>query len=416
MAKKRVYEVARELGIPSRDVVKRAQSLGLAVTTASSGLDLDDLARVSASYEAGVVVPTPEELSAELDEDISQTVVGMHPAETVVSRIDPEHDATDVSTLPPEAPALLGEQAGWSVVVDEDLEDLPSRLIGAKQDHRDPSHAGLAIPLRRASAELAESTLGLGATEVAETDSPRRLGAAIALVALMLVVANAIMRVSVGAGVVANAAAFATAVGFVIFGKDAADPDALPAESWLFAAMALVPTIAIGLVAIRPIPDWVFPVVFVVPVAFGVSWLLIALPNRRVAGLNLLGWRGMVWSLAVVPFVVIAAATSLGERDVYLGASSGATAVGRVLVLVAAALAILIVYNGLIQGLAEPLIGRAAVPWIAVVFASTFAASWPGLVFLVMLGLVLATLRSRFGSIWPGFLATVPVLVSLTAA
>ena len=74
VAKKRNYEVARDLGVPSRDVVERAQSLGLAITAASSGLDADGLARVMTLYEDGVAAPTPAELSAELDEDITQPV------------------------------------------------------------------------------------------------------------------------------------------------------------------------------------------------------------------------------------------------------------------------------------------------------------------------------------------------------
>ena len=57
MAKKRIYEVARELGIPSRDVVKRAQSLGLEVTTASSGLDSAALERVLRSFEDHTAEP-----------------------------------------------------------------------------------------------------------------------------------------------------------------------------------------------------------------------------------------------------------------------------------------------------------------------------------------------------------------------
>ncbi|NNF62834.1 MAG: translation initiation factor IF-2 [Acidimicrobiia bacterium] len=39
MAKKRVYELARELGVESKDLVERALELGLEVKTASSGLD-----------------------------------------------------------------------------------------------------------------------------------------------------------------------------------------------------------------------------------------------------------------------------------------------------------------------------------------------------------------------------------------
>ena len=51
MAKVRVYELARELGHESKDVLTRAQELGIEVKTASSGLEEDAAALVRLSYE-----------------------------------------------------------------------------------------------------------------------------------------------------------------------------------------------------------------------------------------------------------------------------------------------------------------------------------------------------------------------------
>lgn len=51
MAKVRVYELARELGQESKDVLARAQELGVEVKTASSGLDEDAAALVRLSYD-----------------------------------------------------------------------------------------------------------------------------------------------------------------------------------------------------------------------------------------------------------------------------------------------------------------------------------------------------------------------------
>ena len=50
MAKTRVYELARELGVDSKDVLARAQELDIEVKTASSGLDEDATALVRMSY------------------------------------------------------------------------------------------------------------------------------------------------------------------------------------------------------------------------------------------------------------------------------------------------------------------------------------------------------------------------------
>ena len=46
VAKQRVYELARDLGRESKEVLARAQELGLDVKTASSGLDEDAAALV----------------------------------------------------------------------------------------------------------------------------------------------------------------------------------------------------------------------------------------------------------------------------------------------------------------------------------------------------------------------------------
>lgn len=51
MAKQRVYELARDLGLESKDVLERAQELGVEVKTASSGLDEDSVVLIRMSYE-----------------------------------------------------------------------------------------------------------------------------------------------------------------------------------------------------------------------------------------------------------------------------------------------------------------------------------------------------------------------------
>jgi translation initiation factor IF-2 len=53
LGKQRVYELARTLGLESKDVLARAQELGIEVKTASSGLDEDAVALVTLSYQEG---------------------------------------------------------------------------------------------------------------------------------------------------------------------------------------------------------------------------------------------------------------------------------------------------------------------------------------------------------------------------
>ncbi|MEN8114664.1 MAG: translation initiation factor IF-2 [Actinomycetota bacterium] len=79
MGKQRVYELARDLGLESKDVLERALELGIEVKTASSGLDEESAGLVRLSYDEGTEAeavpeaeePTPEaELEAEPEPEL----------------------------------------------------------------------------------------------------------------------------------------------------------------------------------------------------------------------------------------------------------------------------------------------------------------------------------------------------------
>ncbi|HEX9856096.1 MAG TPA: translation initiation factor IF-2 [Acidimicrobiia bacterium] len=57
----RVYELARDLGVESKDLLARAQDLGLDVKTASSGLDDDTAALLRLSYDDTAAAPDQED-------------------------------------------------------------------------------------------------------------------------------------------------------------------------------------------------------------------------------------------------------------------------------------------------------------------------------------------------------------------
>ncbi|RZV47491.1 MAG: translation initiation factor IF-2 [Acidimicrobiia bacterium] len=59
MSKTRIYELARDLDLESKEVLTRAQELGLEVKTASSGLDEDEAALVRLSYQEDSAAETP---------------------------------------------------------------------------------------------------------------------------------------------------------------------------------------------------------------------------------------------------------------------------------------------------------------------------------------------------------------------
>jgi translation initiation factor IF-2 len=65
VAKVRVYELARDLGLESKDVLERARELGLDAKTASSGLDEAGVTLVRTSYEEAMKATTEPEVVAE---------------------------------------------------------------------------------------------------------------------------------------------------------------------------------------------------------------------------------------------------------------------------------------------------------------------------------------------------------------
>ena len=68
----RVYEIAKEVGIPNKDLIAKIRALGLEVNNHMSSLDADDVARIKRSLEkekAGV------DSFAEMDTDTIQKCV-----------------------------------------------------------------------------------------------------------------------------------------------------------------------------------------------------------------------------------------------------------------------------------------------------------------------------------------------------
>jgi translation initiation factor IF-2 len=91
VAKKRLYEIARELELESREVLERALELGLEVKTASSGLEEDDAALLALSFqETANFAPAveaevePEEVEAEEPTDPPAE----EPVEVVAAKTD----------------------------------------------------------------------------------------------------------------------------------------------------------------------------------------------------------------------------------------------------------------------------------------------------------------------------------------
>jgi len=116
VAKQRVYELARELGRESKDVLARAQELGIEVKTASSGLDEDAVALVVLSYEeegtTGEKGPIPaetEEVSAVASEAVASEAVASE-GEPAPPSAEPETPTEATSDEPEPEQPKPGEQ------------------------------------------------------------------------------------------------------------------------------------------------------------------------------------------------------------------------------------------------------------------------------------------------------------------
>ena len=110
MAKQRVYELARDLGLESKDVLERAQELGVEVKTASSGLDEDSVALVRMSYEEAAsdqASDADDQLPAASPEPEAVAAASIEAEPEVVE--EPEADAAVAGDEAPEEKVLLVE-------------------------------------------------------------------------------------------------------------------------------------------------------------------------------------------------------------------------------------------------------------------------------------------------------------------
>jgi len=104
LAKTRVYELAKELGLESKVVLARAQELGIEVKTASSGLDEDGVALVKLSYQAE---PEPEPVA----EAPAVEAPVVEPPSVEAPVVEPVAAASDATEAPDAIETPSGEDA-----------------------------------------------------------------------------------------------------------------------------------------------------------------------------------------------------------------------------------------------------------------------------------------------------------------
>ena len=83
MTKKRVYELAKELGIENKELISRLEKLGIAVKSPSSGLEDNDVEKVRIEFHLG----EPREM---VEQRIKSTVIRRRAVRPVVEEVRPE--------------------------------------------------------------------------------------------------------------------------------------------------------------------------------------------------------------------------------------------------------------------------------------------------------------------------------------
>ncbi|MBA4423929.1 MAG: hypothetical protein C0390_12665, partial [Syntrophus sp. (in: bacteria)] len=96
MSKKRVYELAKELGLENKELIARLEKIGIAVRSHSSSLDDADLERI----QAELLSPEPREV---VEQRIKSTVIRRRAVRLPAEEIRPEEVAP---AAPEETPAV----------------------------------------------------------------------------------------------------------------------------------------------------------------------------------------------------------------------------------------------------------------------------------------------------------------------
>src|SRR5256885_1067706 len=124
-AKMRVYEIAKEVGIPNKDLIAKIRALGLEVNNHMSSLDADDVARIRRSLEKekqSVTQPQQTQRLATGGAVLRRRASGDKPSDSVVEgrraeaggarASEPAHPQGLPPASGPQAPAVRPPPAG----------------------------------------------------------------------------------------------------------------------------------------------------------------------------------------------------------------------------------------------------------------------------------------------------------------
>lgn len=159
----RVYELARELGLESKEVLEQAKALGLEVKTASSGLDDAGASQVRAALAGGETAKeSAPEAQPEAREEVSDA-----PTEPVASAVTESEPDSEVTPEQPQEPASAPDHEEAAPDVETDVE-IASLTRGA-------SVADFAEAIGQSAGDVVKELLGRGVPAGANQSMPEDL-------------------------------------------------------------------------------------------------------------------------------------------------------------------------------------------------------------------------------------------------
>jgi translation initiation factor IF-2 len=130
VAKQRVYELARDLGVESKEVLARAQELGIEVKTASSGLDEEAAELVRLAFAEAAPPAPPAETEEQIEPAATEAEIEVETAEPAPPVEAPPPEAEEVPAPAAEEPEPAEEQV---VMVTEGITAHEfGRLVGVR--------------------------------------------------------------------------------------------------------------------------------------------------------------------------------------------------------------------------------------------------------------------------------------------
>lgn len=99
MSKKRLYEIAKEVGVASKEVIAKAQELGMAVKSHASSVEGNDAERLTAAFK-GTSTPkaTEKQVSSTTEvQQVTKPVVSDNPQKTTAPKVEESHSKAEVA-------------------------------------------------------------------------------------------------------------------------------------------------------------------------------------------------------------------------------------------------------------------------------------------------------------------------------